>query len=225
MDQVLDFWNMMAYDFCEHVVLPYDNRLLIQPFSRVAGSWDKIANHQANLFGGPISASQAVTWYINQGVPRSKIVLGIPLYGRSFLNTEGPGTPFQGIGQGSWEQGVYDYRALPLPGSYVLRDEQAAASWAYNYQTKEMVSFDSEEVGRWKGEWIAREGLGGSMFWELSGDKGTPREGMEGGPGKDPQPGRSLVTVVKEAMGPLDQSPNWLTYEGSKWDNIRNGTA
>ena len=105
------------------------------------------------------------------------------------------------------------------------RDEQAAASWAYNYQTKEMVSFDSEEVGRWKGEWIAREGLGGSMFWELSGDKGTPREGMEGGPGKDPQPGRSLVTVVKEAMGPLDQSPNWLTYEGSKWDNIRNGTA
>ena len=225
MDRYLDFWNMMAYDFCEHVALPYDTRLLMQPFSRVAGSWDKIANHQANLFGGPISASQAVTWYINQGVPRSKIVLGIPLYGRSFLNTEGPSTPFQGIGQGSWEQGVYDYRALPPPGSYVLRDEQAAASWAYNYQTKEMVSFDSEEVGRWKGEWIAREGLGGSMFWELSGDKGTPREGMEGGPGKDPQPGRSLVTVVKEAMGPLDQSPNWLTYDGSKWDNIRNGTA
>lgn len=153
---------------------------------------------------------------------RSKIVLGIPLYGRSFMNTEGPGRPFQGIGTGSWEQGVYDYRALPLPGSYMFRDEQALASWSYNYQTKEMVSFDSEEVGMWKGDWIKREGLGGSMFWELSGDKGSQREGMEGGPGKEAQPGRSLVAVVKEAMGKLDDSPNWLTYEGSQFDNLRN---
>ncbi|PCH43760.1 glycoside hydrolase family 18 protein [Wolfiporia cocos MD-104 SS10] len=204
MDRHLDFWNMMAYDF--------------------SGSWDQIANHQANLNGGPISASQSVNWYIAQGIPRAKIILGLPLYGRSFMNTQGPGTPFQGIGQGSWEQGVYDYRALPLPDSHVLRDEQTGASWSYNYQTKEMVSFDSEEVGWWKGRWIAQQGLGGSMFWELSGDKGQARDGMEAGPGKDPQPGRSLVGVVKDAMGELDKSPNWLRYEGSKFDNMRNGT-
>lgn len=149
--------------------------------------------------------------------------MGIPLYGRSFLNTDGPGKPFQGIGQGSWEAGVYDYRALPIPGSYVLRDDKALASWSYNYETREMISFDSELVGKWKGEWIRREGLGGSMFWELSGDKGTMREGMEGGHGKELQPGRSLVAVVKEAMGPLDKSPNWLQYEGSQFDNMRNG--
>lgn len=149
--------------------------------------------------------------------------MGIPLYGRSFMNTDGPGTPFQGIGQGSWEQGVYDYRALPLPGSEVHHDSYAKASFSYNPQTKEMVSYDSEEVGRWKGEWIRNEGLGGSMFWELSGDKGSERKEMEGGPGKDPQPGRSLVTVVKEAMGPLDQTPNWLRYEGSQFDNMKAG--
>lgn len=204
MDRYLDFWNMMAYDF--------------------SGSWDTVANHQANLFGGPISASQAIQWYISQGVPRGKIILGIPLYGRSFMNTQGVGQPFQGIGQGSWEQGVYDYRALPLPGSYLLRDEHAAASWSYNYETKELVSFDSEQVGRWKGEWIAKEGLGGSMFWELSGDKGTARDGMESGPGKDPQAGQSLVATVKDAMGQLDRTPNCLRYEGSQFDNLRNGT-
>lgn len=139
------------------------------------------------------------------------------------MQTQGPGTPFQGIGPGSWEQGVYDYRALPLPGSFMLRDQPSIASWSYNYQTKEMVSFDNEEVGKWKGEWIKAEGLGGSMFWELSGDKGTERQEMEKGPGKDPQPGRSLLTVVKEAMGPLDQTPNWLQYEGSQFDNMRAG--
>jgi chitinase len=151
----------------------------------VAGSWDKVANCRANVFGGPISASQSVQWYISQGVPCHMII------------------------QGSWESGVYDYRALPLPGSHILREERALASWTYNYGSKEMISFDDEAVGQWKGEYIAREGLGGSMFWELSGDKGgAPREGMEGGHGKEAQPGRSLERVVKEAMGGLDTAPN-----------------
>jgi len=158
-------------------------------------------------------------------VPREKVVLGIPLYGRSFTNTTGPGTPFTGIGQGSWEAGVYDYRVLPLPGSSVWRDESALASWTYDNATREMVSYDDEAVGWLKGKWIEQEGLGGSMFWELSGDKGLgPRDRMEGGRGKDPMPGRSLVTVVKEAMGRLDfEGRNWLQYEGSKFENMRNG--
>jgi chitinase len=64
------------------------------------------------------------------------------------------------------------------------------------------------------------------MFWELSGDKGTEREGMEKGPGKDPQPGPSLVKVVKDAMGhPLDRSSNCLVYNGSEFENLRNGMA
>lgn len=151
-------------------------------------------------------------------------MIGIPLYGRSFMQTAGPGTPFSGVGGGSWEQGVYDYRALPLPGSNMHRDEKTIASWSYDHHKTEMISFDSEEVGRWKGEWIAKEGYGGAMFWELSGDKGGIREGMESGPGKDAQPGQSLVTVVKQAMGgSLDQTPNCLMYEGSKFENLRKG--
>ena len=120
---------------------------------------------------------------------------------------------------------MYDYRALPLPGTYVLRDEKAMASWSMNYQTGEMISFDTEDVGQWKGQWIKDQGLGGSMFWELSGDKNGEREGMEKGPGKDPQPGRSLVKVVKEAMGDLDTTPNWLNYTSSRFENMRNGMS
>lgn len=120
---------------------------------------------------------------------------------------------------------MYDYRALPLPGSHVMQDKKSGASWGYDYEKKEMISYDSEDVGKWKGAWIKEKGLGGSMFWELSGDKeGAERKDMERGPGKDPQPGRSLVTVVKESMGGLEMGQqNWLKYEGSRFDNMRNG--
>lgn len=203
MDKYLSFWNLMAYDY--------------------AGSWDSTAGHQANVFGGSINTNTAVNWYIGQGIHPHRLIIGIPLYGRSFAQTTGPGASFSGAGGGSWEQGVYDYRALPFTGTVVTEDPDLIASWSYDANTREMVSFDSEDVGAWKGEWISREKMGGAMFWELSGDKGNDRP-IEPGPGKILQPGRSLVTIVKEAMGGhLETSPNCLRYSGSKFDNLRNG--
>jgi chitinase len=144
--------------------------------------------------------------------------------GRSFAGTKGPGEPFSGVGRGSWENGVVDYRSLPLPGSYTFRDARLGASWTLDYDKQEMISFDDEEVGRWKGKYIREKGLGGSMFWELSGDKGAPRDGMESGVEKEEREGESLVKVVKESMGGLSQGHNWLKYEGSKFPNLRDGT-
>jgi chitinase len=86
-----------------------------------------------------------------------------------------------------------------------------------------MISFDSEDVARMKGEYIRKQNLGGSMFWELSADKGSSREGIEDGPGRNSQPGQSLVAIVKDAMGGLEQSHNWLEYDKSKFDNMRGG--
>ena len=150
-------------------------------------------------------------------------MIGVPLYGRSFLNTDGPGTPFEGVGEGTWEKGIYDYGTLPLPGAEMNYDKDAIASWSYDGGSKrEMISFDDEVSAKAKAEWVVKEDLRGCMFWELSGDKGCDRPGMETGPGKDPQPGESLVKVVKNVFGTLDQSLNWLWYEGSQYDNVRN---
>lgn len=42
-----------------------------------SGSWDKIAHHQANVHNGPISTDMATKWYMNQGIERHKIVIGM----------------------------------------------------------------------------------------------------------------------------------------------------
>lgn len=202
MDKSLDFWNMMAYD--------------------LAGPWNTISGHQAGVYGQPLNLATAIQHYIDHGVARDKINMGIPLYGRSFLNTNGPGAPFTGVGPGSWEEGVYDYRALPLPGAETFRDESLMASWTYNFNTKEMISYDDPIIAKLKGDWIKNQGLGGSMFWELSGDKGTARNGVSG-PGKDAVAGESLVKAVTGKIGTLDSSSNWLQYGNSKYANVRNG--
>lgn len=80
MDRHLSFWNLMSYDF--------------------EGSWSTATGHQANLRGGPNSVERAVGFYRGRGVRADKLVIGIPLYGRSFANTSGIGQPFQGVGQG-----------------------------------------------------------------------------------------------------------------------------
>ncbi|KAK3947281.1 chitinase precursor [Pseudoneurospora amorphoporcata] len=153
--ETLDFVNLMAYDF--------------------AGSWDTKAGHQANLFPNPqnpdstpFSADRAVTDYISSGVPPAKMVLGMPIYGRAFENTAGPGTPFSGVGGGSWEAGIWDYKVLPKAGATVHYDEVAGASYSYDASTKEMVSFDTGDMVRRKVDYVKQRGLGGSIAISLS---------------------------------------------------------
>ncbi|KAK4056801.1 Chitinase 4 [Microbotryomycetes sp. JL221] len=197
MDQYLSFWNLMAYDY--------------------AGSWDSQTGHQAALFdnGSPnaLSSDRAIRWFTSKGVPVNKLVLGLPLYGRSFLNTNsGPGQPYNGIGQGSWEAGTYDYKALPLSGSQTGYDPQLVASWCYEPMKREWITYDSMDSALAKAEFVNLNGLAGCMYWEASGDqtKGSGQSIIEG-----------VAKILRNKK--LDSRENCLDYRESKWSNMRKG--
>ncbi|KAK7753356.1 Chitinase 4 [Diatrype stigma] len=202
MDAVLDFWNLMAYDY--------------------AGSWDATAGHQANLFPSrsnpvatPFSTVAALDFYVKRGVAPHRIVVGMPLYGRAFVGTDGPGTPYTGgVGEGTWENGVHDYKKLPLPGADERLDEAVGASWCYSPASRTMVSYDTVPMARAKARFVRNGRLGGAMWWESSADR-------EGGAS-----GGSLIANVVDVLGGrnvLDRKPNCIEYPQTKYDNLRNG--
>ncbi|KAL4786207.1 glycoside hydrolase superfamily [Aspergillus varians] len=205
MTQYLDFYNLMAYDY--------------------AGSWDQTAGHQANLYPSsanptstPFNTVQAVNYYINAaGVPPHKVVLGMPIYGRAFENTDGPGHPYSGIGQGTWEQGVYDYKALPRPGATEYLDTAVGASWSYDPSARTMISYDTVAMADIKARYIHDHGLGGAMWWETSADKGGKAANKADG---------SLIGAFAENVGgvhALDQSENAIHYPDSRYNNLQAG--
>lgn len=195
MASYLDYFNLMAYDY--------------------AGSWDTTSGNQANLYyepGNPnatkFSTEQAVTDYVAAGVPASKIVLGMPIYGRAFDETAGIGLPYTGIGSGSWENGVWDYKVLPLTGATVVTDSNAGATYSYDPSTKQLVSYDTPGMVATKVEYLLGKGLAGSMFWEASADR------------TDSQ---SLISTSFGSLGgagALDSSQNLLSYPNSTYANI-----
>ncbi|TIA29691.1 glycoside hydrolase [Aureobasidium pullulans] len=202
MDRYVDFWNLMAYDF--------------------TGSWTTVAGHQTNIFPSknntastPFDAEAAVDHYTGSaGIPSQKIVLGMPLYGRIFAQTAGPGFPFVGVGDAyDWEAGVWDYKSLPRPGAVEYCDQEAVACWSYDSVNRLMVTYDTPYSVSAKVDYIKQRNLGGAMWWESSGDRTDEKSIIN-----------SVVDKFKLAGDDqMDSLDNVLQYPTSRYENLRNG--
>jgi len=167
---LVNWFNLMAYDF--------------------HGGWNERTNFAAPLHvpaNDPApadspqrrySVADAVTAYVSAGVPRTKIVVGMPFYARGWggVRKENNGLyqPHdKNLPKGTWEAGVWDYK--DLAANHVGKakrywNDEAKAPWLFDADKGLMITYDDPESLRAKADYVRTEGLGGAMIWELSGD-------------------------------------------------------
>lgn len=167
----LDWITLMAYDFYTG-----DSRTaqLVAPLFATDGD---PGSHAYN-------GDAAVQAYISRGVPASKIVLGVPFYGRGW---RGVSSTQNGLFQaasgpyndprapaGIWGAGgEIEYRALKQ--YYLGRwtrfwQDQAQAPWLYNAADRVMVSYDDPQSLAVKADYARTKELGGVAVWQISSD-------------------------------------------------------
>ena len=158
---VSDYVNLMTYDF------------------RVA-SEAGLAGHHANLYPSPAdprqrSAHGAVRAFLAAGVPASKLVLGVPFYGRAWTveSAERDGLYQPGQAPAARLETKYGTlsSALVDKEGYARRwDDAAQAPYLWNAEKRVFVSYDDPESLSRKARYVVANGLAGVMFWEYGAD-------------------------------------------------------
>ncbi|MDH6552707.1 glycoside hydrolase family 18 protein [Streptomyces sp. SAI-041] len=154
--QYVDWYNPMTYDYF--------------------GAWDAAgptAPHSPlNSYSGIPKAgyhtSATITKLRGLGIPASKLLLGIGFYGRGWtgVTQSAPGGTATGPAAGTYEQGIDDYKVLktkcPATGT--------VGGTAYAKCGNNWWSYDTPATIATKMTYKNQQGLGGTFFWELSGD-------------------------------------------------------
>lgn len=156
------------------------------------GIWDNppLTGFQSNLLDDPnnpktndFSAERAVNALVNAGVPKSKILLGVPSYGRILggVNADNNGlyqtfdpnlVPKEDLdkGQVSYYKIVKKLLNQGFAEHTLSVNGKSNGTWAYNPSNKQFVSYDNANVIDAKTEYVNLNGLGGMMMWELISD-------------------------------------------------------
>ncbi|MFI1444415.1 glycoside hydrolase family 18 protein [Streptomyces fructofermentans] len=154
--QYVNWYNPMTYDFF--------------------GAWDATgptAPHSplTSYTGIPkagFHTSATISKLKAMGVPASKLLLGIGFYGRGWtgVTQAAPGGTATGPAAGTYEQGIDEYKVLrtkcPATGT--------VGGTAYAKCGNNWWSYDTPSTIAGKMNYKNAQGLGGTFFWELSGD-------------------------------------------------------
>jgi chitinase len=163
--EVLDFVNLMTYNLgTGFSPISTFNAPLAEvrdvPLDPAPRRWNNVTG--------------AVDYYERCGVPRDKLVLGVPFYGRGFrVASAGPNA---GLGQpqvGTVEVGDWrDIKRDLLADAAWQRhhDPVTCSRWLYNAATHTFVSYEDAESIEQRARFAADNGLRGVFTWQLAGD-------------------------------------------------------
>ena len=163
MAEYLDWFNVMVYDY--------------------HGSWENTSNHHTPLYDNPndpgsdtSNGDWTIQYYLDQGVPPHKLVLGCALYSKSW---GGVGSQDGGLFKESTQRargGNYSTmyrRLLENPDDYEeLWDEHAQVSYIHSKTLAggSFYTYDGIRSIQAKLKFATERGMSGVMFWEASGD-------------------------------------------------------
>jgi chitinase len=152
--EVVDWLNVQGYDY--------------------AGGWTGNTGHQGNLHpdgtnNWGLALDNAVGLYTAAGARLDQLNIGIPAYGQGWtgvtVGDRAGWTPDPAVSA----LGTKPYYEIRSIGTGYF-DPAIGASWRYDAATGEWWSLDDPNSVRAKGEWLAEQGFGGAMWWDLSGD-------------------------------------------------------
>jgi len=168
-------------------IAPYLDAIDVMAYD-IHGAWDATGptNFDAPLIESPtdpavagyhISIQTLIAGYLKAGVPASKLVLGVPFYGRGWT-----GVPDVNHGlyqsaatmkpaPATFEDGIEDYKVLKALNFPLYRDPATGASWIFDGKT--FWNYDDPTIIAAKMAYIKAQGLGGVMAWSLDSDDGT----------------------------------------------------
>ncbi|KAK3088448.1 hypothetical protein FSP39_019336 [Pinctada imbricata] len=163
----LDFIAIMTYDF--H-----------------GGSWLNITGHNSPLYANPTQydptfcMSWAAEYWVQQGAPRDKLVIGLPTYGRTFdlkdPSNNGLGAPSKGGGptgpytRESGFRSYYEICDLQKEGGITRWDNISKVPYYTNDKTGMWIGFDNKESIYYKMKDVVlkeNEEFAGIMIWAL----------------------------------------------------------
>lgn len=170
--QYLDRVNIMTYDYHG----PFD-------VPKITGANSPLArdtNPDSTFY-----IARTLQYYLSNGVPAEKMVLGLPTFGHSFSGVaglgsadNGPGKTFLGAGSAGSSTGAPGFLAYfeisDMVASKKLNfgaDTLTSTAYASNISSKEWVSFDTPETIKLKALMAVDKGLAGVMVWAVNLDE------------------------------------------------------
>jgi chitinase len=155
----LDWIDLMTYDFHNSLTPTTGHHAALQR-SKTSAADER-------------SVELAVKEYLGAGVPASKLLVGVPFYGRAFADVKPEDNGLDQTyghyeGDHPWPQLVADF--IDRNGYVRYWDSTAQVPYLWNAQTHVFISYDDPQSLKLKADFVKTRGLGGMMYWEQSQD-------------------------------------------------------